>query len=917
MRPKLLLAATLACAATLFVFPATSVAREPANQNDPCSSAGRNTCGTNGVGTYKNYRYGIRWFGDFRGAVPNAGPTFCIDLRWWYPAARYRFREVSASGLRNTNGVAISAAKQQQMAYALWNYGRSRNINQQAAVMLYVHSLMGDGAPGEVDPTAVSRQTVNLFRTISRESARFRGPYRVVTSVPSGLTVGTPATATIRVLSATGAAVPNVSLELDSSDGSYGVPRRVTTGRTGTARVRFTPGSITGFNMKVRTEQLASNTPRIFKATTTGAARNGQRMAGANSQRLSASVEAPVARGAMTVKTTASAPDLLLTEPSTDKVEIAGAPASLTQTVTVNVFGPFPTAAAIVCTGTPANTSTFQATGSGTFTTTPFTPTAPGWYTYQLTLPGSSDVAGLTTPCAEPSESFRVRIQPRVRTIVTPAVLRPGEPVADRVFVEGLARQPVVVNAALYGPFGTREAIKCDTTPVWTGKLNVSADGEYLTDKVTLTVPGYYTYHETIAESELVRPFTTTCGDVAETPIVLGAPKITTQISAQETAPGAQITDKVIITGLGVISATVQVELWGPFDSAEAAKVCTGTPFATQTFTATGDGTYTTEPITIDRAGYFTYRESLAGGPANDAATTACGEPSETTLSRPAPAVTTLASDEVVKPGAAIFDRVSVTGLGKTPAMVEVDLFGPFATRAAIRCNGTPVATLKVPVDGDGTYASPKVRVPKAGLYAFRERLLPSGLVPGAQGECGLAAETSLVAPLILTGKGDPVADQSLAQLNGVGAATPTRVEMSALRINARVNPVGIDTSIGALAVPIDIQRLGWWRDGQAPGAATGAVLIAGHVDSARRGGGAFVNLKNAKAGQRIRVTTSDGKVRVYRVTTVRRYLKAALPANVYSSKGRARLVLVTCGGPFQRSSGTYRDNIAVTAVPV
>ena len=84
-----------------------------------------------------------------------------------------------------------------------------------------------------------------------------------------------------------------------------------------------------------------------------------------------------------------------------------------------------------------------------------------------------------------------------------------------------------------------------------------------------------------------------------------------------------------------------------------------------------------------------------------------------------------------------------------------------------------------------------------------------------------------------------------------------------------------------------------------------------------RSGGGAFVNLKNARAGQRIRVTTSDGKVRVYRVTTVRRYLKAALPANVYSSKGRARLVLVTCGGPFQRSSGTYRDNIAVTAVPV
>jgi hypothetical protein len=32
---------------------------------------------------------------------------------------------------------------------------------------------------------------------------------------------------------------------------------------------------------------------------------------------------------------------------------------------------------------------------------------------------------------------------------------------------------------------------------------------------------------------------------------------------------------------------------------------------------------------------------------------------------------------------------------------------------------------------------------------------------------------------------------------------------------------------------------------------------------------------------------------------------------------GRARLVLVTCGGPYNRTTGHYRDNIVVTAVPV
>lgn len=916
MRPKFLLAVTLACAAAFLIAPSASFAREPVNQNDPCSTAGRNSCGTNGVGTYKSYRYGIRWFGDFRGAVSGVGPTFCIDLRWWYPARRYNFREIPVTGLRNTDGVAISVAKQEQMAYALWNYGRSSSATQQAAVMLYVHSLMGDGAPGEVDPSAVSPQVATAFRTISRQSARYRGPYRVVTDVPSALTVGTGATATIRVLSGTGNAVPNVALAL-TSEGATGIPGTLRTNGAGVARVKLTPTSVTGLKLGVTTEQIASTLPKIFRATTPGAARrNGQRMAAADSQRVTAEVVAPVARGALRVATVATPAQMLLTETNTDKVTITGAPAGLTQTVQVATYGPFPTAAAMVCTGTPVATSTLTATGSGTFTTQPFTPTIPGWYTYQLTVPGNENVAGLTTPCAELTESFRVQVQPRVRTIVSSGAIAPSQTIFDRVLVEGVGGQALAINAALYGPFASREAIKCDTTPVWVGTLNVSADGEYPTAPVALTVPGYYTYRETIAASELVRPVETLCGDLAETATVIGTPQITTQVSAQATSPGSQITDKVVITGLGVVAAAVQVELWGPFDSV-AAISCSGTPFATQTLTANGDGTYTTDPITIDRAGYFTYRESLAGGPSNNPAATACGVVAETTLSTPAPSVTTLASAEVVRPGAKVFDRIRVLGLGKTPATVELELFGPFASRAGIKCTIPPTATLQVPVTGDGAYESPKVTVPKVGFYAFRERIAASGLVPAYQGACALVAETSLVAPLILTGRGDPIADQSFADLKGVGAATPTRVTIDALRISARVNPVGIDVAKGILAVPIDIQRLGWWRDGQAPGAATGSVLIAGHVDSARRGGGAFVNLKNARAGQRVKVTTSDGRVRTYRVTTVRQMLKSRLPTSAFSLKGTARLTLVTCGGPFLPSSGSYRDNIMVTAVPV
>jgi LPXTG-site transpeptidase (sortase) family protein len=133
-------------------------------------------------------------------------------------------------------------------------------------------------------------------------------------------------------------------------------------------------------------------------------------------------------------------------------------------------------------------------------------------------------------------------------------------------------------------------------------------------------------------------------------------------------------------------------------------------------------------------------------------------------------------------------------------------------------------------------------------------------------------------------------------------------VRLARLGVNAPVSAVGIDTKSGALGIPSDIRRVGWWRDGAAPGDDRGTVLIAGHVDSAKDGAGAFYGLKSARRGDVVRLDT-----RRYRVTSVRRVRKQALPSSIYRRTGPARLVLVTCGGPFDGSH--YRDNVIVTAV--
>src|SRR4051794_8334130 len=91
----------LVCLLAVLALPSSSLGSEPPNANDPCSKAGRDVCGTTGVGFYSVYRYGVRWFGDYRGAVPGEHVTFCIDLGYWYPSHASQFREVPGPELRN------------------------------------------------------------------------------------------------------------------------------------------------------------------------------------------------------------------------------------------------------------------------------------------------------------------------------------------------------------------------------------------------------------------------------------------------------------------------------------------------------------------------------------------------------------------------------------------------------------------------------------------------------------------------------------------------------------------------------------------------------------------------------------------------------------------------------------------------
>lgn len=158
-------------------------------------------------------------------------------------------------------------------------------------------------------------------------------------------------------------------------------------------------------------------------------------------------------------------------------------------------------------------------------------------------------------------------------------------------------------------------------------------------------------------------------------------------------------------------------------------------------------------------------------------------------------------------------------------------------------------------------------------------------------------------------------------QPGGLPTATtvaPVRLVVAALRLNIAVKPVGVDPKTGEFDVPEKVSTAGWYRYGPGLGADAGSVVIAGHVDTVTDGAGQLIRLAEIRRGTRITVRGADGSTHVFRVVSRRAFPKSKAPySRLFAREGAPRLTLVTCGGAFDRETGSYRENIVVTALPV
>jgi hypothetical protein len=161
---------------------------------------------------------------------------------------------------------------------------------------------------------------------------------------------------------------------------------------------------------------------------------------------------------------------------------------------------------------------------------------------------------------------------------------------------------------------------------------------------------------------------------------------------------------------------------------------------------------------------------------------------------------------------------------------------------------------------------------------------------------------------------GPPVSDGSLPTADPV--SPPVSLRIPALKLTATVDPVGVTGDV--FDVPPSVDRVGWYEFGASLSDDAGSLVIAGHVDSAAQGRGAFFRLGSLSPGDKVTLRPESGPAVTFKVVGREVYAKTRIPlAKYFARDGALRLTLITCGGPFDKATGHYRDNIVVTATPI
>jgi hypothetical protein len=159
-----------------------------------------------------------------------------------------------------------------------------------------------------------------------------------------------------------------------------------------------------------------------------------------------------------------------------------------------------------------------------------------------------------------------------------------------------------------------------------------------------------------------------------------------------------------------------------------------------------------------------------------------------------------------------------------------------------------------------------------------------------------------------------PSPSSSSPDEGGLDRSAPVEITITSINVRAGIDQIGLAQDGTLEAQPLSRASFAaWYRLGPAPGQ-VGPAVITGHVDT-KNSLGVFFYLSRLRPGDQVVITRADGRTVSFGVDYLASFPKSAFPTQlVYGATNYPALRLVTCGGQFDRSVGSYDDNVVVFA---
>lgn len=147
--------------------------------------------------------------------------------------------------------------------------------------------------------------------------------------------------------------------------------------------------------------------------------------------------------------------------------------------------------------------------------------------------------------------------------------------------------------------------------------------------------------------------------------------------------------------------------------------------------------------------------------------------------------------------------------------------------------------------------------------------------------------------------------------VNKIIPGLPVRLTIPAINVNTTIQYVDVAPN-GTMAVPNNINDVGWFKFGPRPGE-RGSAVIAGHFNGENGEPGVFVDLDKLKEGDKLYIEDDRGTSLAFVVRESRTY-DPGYADKVFSPSDSAHLNLITCDGVWDEAKKSYSKRLVVFA---